>query len=268
MLRRIFTAVPALLLLAAVIYFYGYYFLAVFGMLALVAEYEIISAVKKNGVRPFDALLYIATALVVPIYIFWDIAGLVALFTVFVISVCVAGITRKELAFKRIALTISVFVYPQMFFMFLYAIASMDNVALSQMLMIYLFAVAILTDTFAYFFGITFGKKKLAPVISPNKTVAGAVGGILGGMIAAVLTGLLVQGWFHINIGILHFLFSGFLMAVLSEYGDLMASLIKREYSLKDYGNILPGHGGIMDRLDSILFISPILYFYFTQIPL
>ena len=87
-------------------------------------------------------------------------------------------------------------------------------------------------------------------------------------MIAAVLTGFIVQNWFDVKIHIFYYLLAGLIMSVLSQLGDLMASLIKREFGIKDYGKILPGHGGIMDRLDSVLFIAPVIYIYFTNLNL
>ncbi|MDE5756398.1 MAG: phosphatidate cytidylyltransferase, partial [Clostridia bacterium] len=135
--------------------------------------------------------------------------------------------------------------------------------------------VPIMTDTMAYFVGVTCKGPKLCPNISPKKTISGAIGGVLGGVIGAMIvfvffdvTGLFVN--FN-NVGLVkltdNILASGFIYAifgliggVLSELGDLGASWIKRKAGIKDFGKIFPGHGGMMDRLDSVIFILPLVY--------
>lgn len=114
-------------------------------------------------------------------------------------------------------------------------------------------------DIFAYFVGIFFGKKKLCPSISPKKTIAGAVGGVLGSAVCFLIFGLFAKE----NLGDMHPLFLFFiggLVAVCGQLGDLSASIIKRQYGIKDFGKIMPGHGGVMDRFDSILFVAPAMY--------
>ena len=113
------------------------------------------------------------------------------------------------------------------------------------------------TDTGAYFFGRAFGKTKLWPEISPNKTVAGAVGGVL----LAAITTIVFQFVYPFSIGLLPILAVGISISIVGQVGDLVASAIKRHYNIKDFGYILPGHGGIMDRLDSLIFVLPYLHF-------
>lgn len=117
------------------------------------------------------------------------------------------------------------------------------------------FVITIATDSFAYLAGTSFGKRKLCPSISPNKTVEGALGAILG----TVICGLIFCGVFGLGITVFHALFIG-LASVTAQLGDLFASKIKRETGIKDYGNFLPGHGGLLDRFDSILLIIPMVY--------
>lgn len=113
------------------------------------------------------------------------------------------------------------------------------------------------TDICAYFAGVTMGKHKLCPKISPKKTWEGAIGGILGSMI---LSGLF--GFFFAKPMIVHCLIIGFAASIVSMFGDLTASIFKRKMGIKDYGNLIPGHGGILDRFDSVLFTGPIIYYY------
>ncbi len=121
------------------------------------------------------------------------------------------------------------------------------------------------SDIFAYFSGCLFGKRKLMPAVSPKKTVAGAVGGALGGGLGFLLFGLLTKG--QIPLLNVYSLFpAGVLVSICGQIGDLVASVIKRQFNIKDYGKIMPGHGGAMDRFDSILFVAPIVYLYMQLI--
>ncbi|HLR63867.1 MAG TPA: phosphatidate cytidylyltransferase [Pseudogracilibacillus sp.] len=112
------------------------------------------------------------------------------------------------------------------------------------------------TDSGAYFAGRFLGKRKLWPAISPNKTIAGALGGLLLSIIVAMIFQLIHPLDFSFGIIILLAL----IISIVGQVGDLVASAIKRHYDIKDYGNIFPGHGGVLDRLDSVLFVSLILY--------
>jgi phosphatidate cytidylyltransferase len=116
--------------------------------------------------------------------------------------------------------------------------------------------VAFGTDVFAYFTGYLFGKHKLCPAISPKKTVEGAVGGLLG----SVLLTFAFFYFFSPDL-ILHGLWIGLLGSIFSQVGDLVASMFKRKLGVKDYGTLIPGHGGILDRFDSVLFTSPFIYY-------
>lgn len=118
------------------------------------------------------------------------------------------------------------------------------------------FVIAWLSDTGAYFIGYFFGKHKLAPQMSPKKTVEGAIGGIVFAAIAAVVYGLILYGSVY-PVGMAKYAIVGAVGSVVSQVGDLAASCIKRDFDKKDYGSILPGHGGLMDRFDSVLFTAP-----------
>lgn len=117
-------------------------------------------------------------------------------------------------------------------------------------------------DTSAYFTGKAIGKHKLIPTLSPNKTIEGFIGGIVGSMVITAIYVIVVSNILNINdtkITVLLIIASG-IAAIFSQVGDLTASAIKRYTNIKDYGKIIPGHGGIMDRFDSILFTAPIVY--------
>ena len=130
------------------------------------------------------------------------------------------------------------------------------------------------TDTFAYFCGMLFGrggKHKLIPDVSPKKTWEGSIGGVLFCMLAMVIFGLIVNHISELKADYLMLLIGGFLISIVSQVGDLCMSVIKRTYGIKDYGKLFPGHGGVLDRFDSILAVAVILaafcsFFSFLQI--
>jgi phosphatidate cytidylyltransferase len=120
---------------------------------------------------------------------------------------------------------------------------------------------AFATDIFAYFIGRAFGKRKLAPVLSPKKTVEGAVGGLAGSVLCCGLF-----GWFAMPDLLVHCIIMGVLGSVAAQAGDLTASAVKRRLGVKDYGSLIPGHGGLLDRIDSLLFTAPLVYLYLCVI--
>ena len=131
-------------------------------------------------------------------------------------------------------------------------------------------------DTCAYFAGRAFGKHKLCPVVSPKKTVEGAIGGVLGTMVFGVIITLVysvaanrMEAFTRSNIGVSMYVIIallGCVAAVLGIYGDLFASVVKRQCGIKDYGTIFPGHGGILDRFDSVMFIAPFVTMVITAV--
>ncbi len=130
-------------------------------------------------------------------------------------------------------------------------------------LLIFAFFASWMTDIFAYFVGSKLGKHKLCPKISPKKSVEGAVGGVLGAILLNLLLLFVFKQFVFDNESPLSYVGVGVLsgvLSVVSMFGDLAASTIKRNFGIKDFGKLLPGHGGIMDRFDSVLFVLPVLY--------
>ncbi|MGN1122680.1 MAG: phosphatidate cytidylyltransferase [Eubacteriales bacterium] len=128
-----------------------------------------------------------------------------------------------------------------------------------QYLYLLVFIAAWVTDTFAYFTGVFFGKHKLCPNISPKKTVEGSLGGIVFCIVAFLIYGTAISRMFSLTPNYLGLAVIGLLMSVLAQVGDLLASVIKRTYGVKDYGKLFPGHGGVLDRFDSVLLLAPFL---------
>jgi len=117
-------------------------------------------------------------------------------------------------------------------------------------------------DIMAYLVGMLLGKHPLVPKLSPKKSVEGAIGGVVGAGVLAAIYGLIVQNYVELGIRLAPLVFGVFCMiaAVVSQIGDLAASAIKRKLDIKDYGTIIPGHGGILDRFDSMIIVAPITY--------
>lgn len=135
------------------------------------------------------------------------------------------------------------------------------------------FVAAWMSDTGAYFCGIRFGRHKLAPLISPKKTVEGAVGGIVVALLSQVVIALmftLIMGLFgvRLQINIARVLIISPFLSIMGILGDLLASQTKRQYKIKDFGNIMPGHGGVVDRFDSVFLIVPPVYLLFELVPI
>ena len=129
-------------------------------------------------------------------------------------------------------------------------------------------AVAWLSDAGAFFAGVTLGKHKLCPKVSPNKTVEGFVGGLLCGTLFSVIIGFVYSFIYSgVRFNYLALVVIGLFGSLVSVLGDLTFSLIKRSCSIKDYGSIFPGHGGMLDRFDSVIFISPLVYLFCTFFP-
>lgn len=130
------------------------------------------------------------------------------------------------------------------------------------------FIMAFLSDTGAYFVGCAFGKHKLAPTISPKKSVEGVVGGFLGAVLGMVIYSLILDFFFAFEVNYLYAVIYGVLGSACAVFGDLCFSVIKRQTGIKDYGNLIPGHGGILDRFDSMMVVGPLAEILLILLPL
>ncbi len=173
--------------------------------------------------------------------------------------------TDLLLSTKRL---MSVMIYPNTLLGTLYGVNRIAGTN-SIVILILIFGIAMMTDVFAYLVGSLWHKGNFAPQISPKKSVSGAVGGLLGGIIFSMLVWLLFieLNLFDLftlklskSVTIYFFAFAGVLGSLVTEFGDLVASTIKRIHNIKDYGNLFPGHGGMLDRVDGQMFCSATIY--------
>lgn len=142
---------------------------------------------------------------------------------------------------------------------YIYQVRMMEN---GEILVWLIFIGAWGSDTCAYCVGMLFGKHKVAPKLSPKKSIEGCVGGVIGAALIGYLFALVFRSWIH-DIYNPTFVFAviGAASSIISQIGDLAASAIKRNHDIKDYGTLIPGHGGVLDRFDSIIFTAPIVYY-------
>ncbi len=276
MLKRIITSIIALCVLVPILIFSEtWIFPAGISIVAFLGCYEMLSCIGKN--KNFFLLIPISCAafffpLAVRYFyltkLSFDILtklvlGVVLLYALYIFAVAVFD--NKNTTVSDAAL---------IFMSCFYIIAAFcaivylhDFIYLGKYIYLLVFICAWMTDIFAYFAGRLLGKHKLIPSVSPKKTVEGALGGVLFCVISIVVFGLIIESFFspdEIKGNYLVLAVSGIFISVVSQIGDLIMSVIKRHYGIKDYGKIFPGHGGILDRFDSVLAVSVILAFICT----
>ncbi|MBQ9942283.1 MAG: CDP-archaeol synthase [Christensenellaceae bacterium] len=261
MLKRTIVGAGLLAVLLALVWLHGIYLQVAVVLMALGTQYEMIKTLKTGGIKPVSVVLYAFTLLVLPVYRFLGgLSGVFVLQMFAVILLFVAGIIFDAFNFESIVSSVFTLYYPQLFFVFLYMIILLPDVELSRLIILMAFATAACTDVFAYFIGSLFGKKKLCPNISPKKTVEGALGGLVGGIVGSMIVAILFDNG---RVHLVEYAILALVLSALAQIGDLAASVVKRRYGVKDFGSIFPGHGGLLDRFDSMLFIMPIIYMFY-----
>lgn len=253
-------------------------------------------------VGTFPAVLYLVVIFVIKKSLNWQylITGIFITMVfyfllIFILTLCMKQTTKKEMekyeltnvkvgsyAFEKAIYSLSVFVYPVLLFLTIIllnhfgelafvAVPETDFGKLSMFILLFVFTVTICTDSLAMVVGSTIKGPKLCPLISPNKTISGAIGGLVGGTASGMILYAifntsttfktefsLIGGKFWIVVVV------AFLGSIISQIGDLIASALKRKARVKDYGTIFPGHGGVMDRVDGLVFNSLFCFIAFT----
>lgn len=263
MLTRIISALVGAPLIALFLIVKGEALYIFAGVLSIVGMYEYYRAVKATGIKTIDFIGYIFCIAFYVMQLIYPTLEIFSKLTAFMLIILFTYeiFTRKS-SVNGIVHTLFGFTYVS----FLLSHILFINDLQSGDILIWLpFLTAWFTDTAAYFTGITIGKHKLCPAISPKKTIEGSVGGILGSILLTTVFGIIIRNY-NSSIGIQDFIIIGLLCGIVSQLGDLAASYIKRNTNLKDFGNLIPGHGGILDRFDSILFTMPVVYYYFLLV--
>lgn len=230
-------------------------------VLSLLGMYEFYKVIKQKDIHAIAIVGYIICILYY--FIMGNNIEYKIMFSLLVLSIfillCIPIINIKY-TFIDVAATLLGFIYVGIFFSF---IVLVSNKVYGNYLVWLIFISAWVCDTCAYYVGKKFGKVKLAPKISPKKTIEGSIGGFLGSIVACTIFGLFVQSK-GINIPIYNYIIIGALNGVFCQIGDLVASSIKRVVGVKDFSNLIPGHGGILDRFDSTLFSAVVVFYYLS----
>lgn len=267
MLSRILVAIICIPLLIAVLLFFPPVCLPILlAALCAIAVYEVLHAtgeVRNKGILASTVIL----AFVIPFWLYFGsgiTVGLGLLFF-FSLAICVFAICSDQtVSFGQMGMAAFAGIIIPLLLSSFVLIADLDH---GKFLILLPFVSAFTSDAFALFAGMAFGKHKLAPKLSPKKTIEGSAGGFLGSIICCVAYGFIVRaGWGYIpNVPVL--VLYGLLGSLISQIGDLSFSYIKRESGLKDYGHLLPGHGGVLDRFDSVIFCAPFTYIMVIMLP-
>jgi len=265
-MKRILTAVVVLPFLIASILIQSLWW--VFVLLAVAAMvlglWEFYLLAKRLQLKPDPAAGYIAGAALVTIALYNDPAAI--LLDQFVIIALTIGTliaaTLRGAPFDKMLASVGATILGVLYVAFLgshlISLRTGFDPTLSRHLLSFFFLVLMGADTGAYYIGRAFGKRKLAPAISPGKTWEGAIGGLLAALAMAALS----HFWFFRELPLKYILPLAAVMTIVGIFGDLAESALKRGAGAKDAANILPGHGGMLDRLDSLLFNAPLIYYF------
>ncbi|MGI9077860.1 MAG: phosphatidate cytidylyltransferase [Gemmatimonadaceae bacterium] len=251
---------------------------ALLSIAAAISGWELFRIARAGGVEPFTAV-GVPLAALIPLVIHARYRGvfalgvpsaMVAILLIFAMSIWLRGPARRPLS--AAAVTVFGIVYTGAMLSFAYAIRYHPytvGAAGGATLLLFPLLLTWTTDTGAYFVGRSVGRRKLIPSVSPGKSVEGA----LGGLVLAVLVAWLFERWVLIPVAHIAFapgavLLFGAVISVAAQVGDLAESLLKREAGVKDSSRIIPGHGGVLDRLDSLLFVLPAAYWLLSVLRL
>ncbi len=257
MLTRILAAVALLpLLLIVVLLLPGIYTAILVGLMCAVAAYELL---WRTGLVKHPRLVAYCAAMGFLVSLWCGLGGNYAwaLLGILIFTAVLFGemmLSHTKLAFHKVAVC---FAAGLLIPFLLSALVRLRMFPDGKIYILIPFILAFLSDTGAYFAGRFLGKHKLAPVISPKKTVEGAVGGVLGAILGMVIF-CLVLSFNGFRVNYLYALVYGVLGSLGAVFGDLCFSVIKRQTGIKDYGNLIPGHGGILDRFDSNIIVAPL----------
>ena len=233
-------------------------------LLCVLAMFEFYRAFRGIGLRPIDWIGYMSCLGIVPISKFVPVEYTILAYKMFVPLIFISLflyliIPRVKRDVKDVAITGISIIYIPVLFSFMKLILNMSH---GRLLIWYVLFGAFASDTFAYLIGCKYGKNKLCPSISPNKTIEGSIGGVFGVVIAYIILTIGINYYTEITMSVIYWILVGIVASISGQMGDLIASAIKRHCKIKDFGKIMPGHGGILDRFDSLIFVAPIVYIF------
>lgn len=239
------------------------------GILAI-AAFELLRAVGVTRVQWWLYLVSVISAAVVPVFVWngWDAIGVKAISVTLICALFAYAIFRYErtgaVDSGTILFCLMGGILIPVFFSSLIQLRMEENGSFKVLLPV---VVAFLTDTGAYFVGMFLGKHRGVTLVSPKKSAEGFVGGLLAGVVFMLGYGAVLQECFHLQVSMPVMALYGFIGSLVTILGDLAFSLIKRQVGIKDYGHLLPGHGGMLDRFDSLTFAAPAMWVLVNILP-
>ena len=270
MKRRVVVAaifIPVLFIV--LFYFPPYIFAAVVALVSSVSAYELLHAIGVKGNERVN-IYAVFSAVLIPVGVYFGVTALVFL-AVFIVLMCLMFVeavivfrTKRQISFAQILIVLFA---GALIPLALSSLISMKNMPEGRLIVLLPIISAFITDAGAYFIGVYFGKRRPFILVSPKKTVEGYIGGLAIGTVAMLIYGVILVFTTLHRVTFWALIVYGLVGGVLTELGDLAFSLIKREYDVKDYGRLLPGHGGMLDRFDSMVFTAPVIYLLMTVIP-
>lgn len=258
---RILTGIIGFPIVALVLVFGNIYLIdCVFAVIAALSLHEYFNCFKQKA-KPVIWIGYVACIMMAFIHVIpkENLVHIIAILvpTFILILFLQVLLTNMKTNVKDIAITFFGICYIPLFLMFIPILRGVDN---GKIWIWYIILAAWGTDVFAYIAGKTVGKHKFSK-ISPNKTIEGCVGGIIGAVALILGYTWLVNTFFDMNVSYIVIAIIGIMLSIIGQIGDFAASSIKRYVEIKDFSNLIPGHGGMLDRIDSIIFIAPFAYF-------
>lgn len=255
---RLLSSIVLMILMLFFVITGGNVLLAATAFLSIVAMMEFMRMAKIHK-TPLAVPGYAAVVLLYVLLFAGHIDKFVPLAVFFLLAVmAVYVVAFPKFRVEQLLYLFFGFFYTGLLISYIYQVRMLEGGAFSVWL---IFIAAWGSDVFAYCAGKLFGKHKAFPVLSPKKTWEGCIGGIAGAAVIAVLYGLAMNQWFGQNFSPVQFAFVCGCGAVISQVGDLAASAMKRNNEIKDYGSLIPGHGGVLDRFDSVIFVAPIVFY-------
>jgi len=263
MKTRIIVGILLVLLLIAVLYFGGFLLLSVLALFSLAAIYEMGLTFRKKSYDPILIPAYVFAVLYPFVYFYLGMLPMFILYMAAIMSTMIWALFTKRHTTNDIIPSLFILNYPTVFLMCMMLVYFSFGRPVALVAAGMAYAAPECADTFAYFGGTFLGKHKLCPTISPKKTVEGAIFALLGGTAFGVAMTYLQRLW-GANIGSLVLILLGLGCGLFSQFGDLFASMLKRWAGVKDFSSVFPGHGGIIDRIDSIMFCTPLVLCVFV----
>ncbi|MGO1469008.1 MAG: phosphatidate cytidylyltransferase [Tissierella sp.] len=249
--KRIFSAIIGTIILIIIVNKGKIYLNTGVLIISLMGLKEFYQALKKIDYNPLNYIGYICTFLIYISNFLFQI-DIIFILMFALISILIIYLFNENRSISDVGVTILGILYVPFLFSYM-------NLLEGNIYIWLIFIISFGTDTFAYLGGKYFGKRKLWPEVSPNKTIEGSIGGVLGSLFLTIIFSFFTK---EDSIYLLSIL--AIIVSIFSQIGDLIASKIKRTTGIKDYGKIMPGHGGILDRFDSIILATPIIYYYIS----